>query len=171
MAERAIYIAIGSNSEPARHVSAALAKLEAGYGPLTVSPLYRSAPVGFEGPDFINGVAGGRTEAELAALRGHLKELERQAGRDQSETLATRELDLDLLLFGDAVIAQEEIVIPRPDILNYAFVLRPLAEIAPQVLHPETGRSFAWHWQHFDGERIPLQPVILSAKNGRGDRI
>ncbi|MGH8162523.1 MAG: 2-amino-4-hydroxy-6-hydroxymethyldihydropteridine diphosphokinase [Gammaproteobacteria bacterium] len=161
MAEHEIYLSIGSNIAPERHIPAALAALEAAYGPLVVSPWYRSAPVGFEGPDFINGVVRGRTGDGFARLRERLKRLERRAGRDQSKRLATRELDLDLLLFGDEIIEEDDFAIPRPDILEYAFVLRPLAEMAPEATHPATGRSFAWHWRHFMGEQIALESVSL----------
>lgn len=161
MAEREIYIAVGSNVEPERRVPAALSALESSYGPIVRSTLYRSAPVGFEGPDFINCVVRGRTDSEFAALREHLKALERLAGRAHSGRLATRELDLDLILYGREVIENDGFVIPHPDILEYAFVLCPLAELAPEGVHPQTGRSFAWHWEHFEGERLPLHPVVL----------
>ncbi|MDN5864930.1 MAG: 2-amino-4-hydroxy-6-hydroxymethyldihydropteridine diphosphokinase [Gammaproteobacteria bacterium] len=180
MPEQAIYIGIGSNVEPQRHVPAALAALGAAYGPLAISPLYRCAPVGLDGPDFINAVVRGSTLETPEALRDRLKELEREAGRDHGEKLAVRELDLDLLLYGAETVRLDGLRIPRPDILAYSFVLRPLADIAPEVIHPETGHDFAWHWAHFEGERIPLHPVELDgcgmasrkeAENGRGDRI
>ena len=159
MPEREIYIAIGSNIEPERHVPAALAALDAAYGPLVCSSLYRSAPIGFSGPDFVNCVVRGRTDAAPAFLREHLKTLELLAGRAHSDKLITRELDLDLLLYGEELIEGDGFIIPRPDILDYAFVLRPLAEIAPAAVHPKTGRSFAWHWAHFEGEKVPLEPI------------
>ncbi len=176
MNEREIFLSIGSNIAPERHVPAALGALEAAFGSIEVSPLYRSAPVGFEGPDFVNAVVRCHTALPLARLQAQLKALEREAGRNHSERLATRELDLDILLFGDEVITTERgPVIPRPDVLEYAFVLRPLVDIAAGKTHPETGRTFAWHWRHFTGERIALEPVpleVLEGKpNGRGDRI
>ncbi|MGH8224598.1 MAG: 2-amino-4-hydroxy-6-hydroxymethyldihydropteridine diphosphokinase [Gammaproteobacteria bacterium] len=161
MPERDIYIAIGSNIEPERHVPAAITDLDAAYGPLVCSTLYRCAPVGFAGPDFINCVVRGKTDLPLAPLREHLKTMERLAGRDHSSRSAARELDLDLLLYGEEVIESEGFIVPRPDILDYAFVLRPLAEIAPEAMHPTTGRSFAWHWAHFEGEKVPLESVAL----------
>lgn len=168
MPEQTFYIGIGSNVEPQRHVPAALVALETVYGPLRVSTLYRCAPVGIEGPDFINAVVGGRSTEPPAALRDHLKSIERKAGRNHDERLMARELDLDLLLFGEQVISTDGLLLPRPDILDYAFVLRPLAEIAPHVVHPETGHDFAWHWKNFAGEHVPLYPVELAGCEYKG---
>jgi len=159
--EQDIYIAIGSNVEPLRHIPAALAALDAVCGPLVCSPAYRSHPVGFEGPDFVNCVVRGRASQSPEELTARFKALEQLAGRRRRPPNSSRELDLDLALYGDAVIRREGITIPRPDVLGYAFVLRPLAELAPQARHPETGRSFAWHWEHFRGERIALERVAL----------
>jgi 2-amino-4-hydroxy-6-hydroxymethyldihydropteridine diphosphokinase len=167
MTERDIYVGLGSNIDPQRHMSAALQALSRDYGPLTVSTLYRSEPLGMEGPDFINAVVGFASDVSLDALRARLKTLERESGRDHAAKLAGRELDLDLLLYGDQTIGTGELVIPRPDVLDYAFVLRPLAEIAPTKLHPVTGRGYAWHWEHFEGRQIALAPIIVgSAKAG-----
>lgn len=159
MTERDIYLGIGSNITPQRHVSAALQALSRDYGPLTVSTLYRSEPLGMEGADFINAVVGFVSDVSLDALRRRLKVLERESGRDHSEKLAGRELDLDLLLYGNETISTGELVVPRPDVLEYAFVLRPLAEIAPTKRHPVTERTYAWHWDHFEGAHVALEPI------------
>lgn len=180
MPEESVYIGIGSNVEPERHVPEALADLEGACGPLVVSTLYRCEPLGLEGPDFINAVVGGRSAESPGALRNHLKWMEREAGRQRGARLAARELDLDLLLYDDLVVREDRLRIPRPDVLEYAFVLRPLAEIAPRAVHPETGRDFAWHWAHFQGRPLALRPVRLEgsamhaerpAASGRGDGI
>ncbi|HYW77317.1 MAG TPA: 2-amino-4-hydroxy-6-hydroxymethyldihydropteridine diphosphokinase [Gammaproteobacteria bacterium] len=162
MNEIEAYIGVGSNIEPELHIANVLAALEHRHGPIRTSPLYRSAPVGFEGPPFINGVILINSRLGLDALIEDLKGLERQSGRNhQSEGMGSRELDLDLLLYGESVVHRNDLVLPRPDILKYPFVLRPLAELAPTRLHPETGRSFAWHWEHFAGIPAELEPVTL----------
>lgn len=161
MAEADVYVAVGSNVDPRRHLPAALAALSAAYGTVRRSPAYRSAPVGFDGPDFVNCVVHFRSTAAPEDLIRHLKSLEVLAGRHGAQTNASRELDLDLILYGDAVIAGDGVAIPRTDVLRYAFVLRPLAELAPNGVHPQTGRTFAWHWAHFEGESVRLEAVTL----------
>lgn len=163
MVERDIYIAIGSNVAPERHIPGALAALAADYPPLARSRTYRSAAVGFAGSDFVNCVVRGRTGLPPEEVVERLKALESLTGRRRDGGVGPRELDLDLLLYGDAIVRRADLRIPRPDILRYAFVLRPLAEIAAQVRHPETGRRFDWHWAHFDGEPLELVAVDLAA--------
>lgn len=162
MNEVEAYIGVGSNIEPELHVANALAALQRSLGPIAVSPLYRSAPVGFEGDPFINGVVRATSRAGLDALIEELKSLERHSGRNRrGGGMGSRELDLDLLLYGESILYRDELALPRPDILRYPFVLRPLAELAPARLHPETGRTFAWHWKHFAGIPADLEPVTL----------
>ncbi|HEX5314303.1 MAG TPA: 2-amino-4-hydroxy-6-hydroxymethyldihydropteridine diphosphokinase [Gammaproteobacteria bacterium] len=161
MPERDIYIAIGSNIEPARHIPAAVAELARFYAPLARSPAYRSRALGFDGPDFVNCVVRGRSNASAATVVARLKELERAHGRREDDAIGSRALDLDLILYGTEVIAGPTLTVPRPDILEYAFVLRPLAELAPHLAHPQTGRDFAWHWRHFVGAGLPLAPESL----------
>lgn len=164
MSEVEAYIGVGSNIDPETHITNALAGLRQDLGPIAVSPLYRSAPVGFEGEAFINGVVRVCSRAGLDSLIKDLKTLERRSGRNQrSEGIGPRELDLDLLLYGDCVLHRDGLALPRPDILRYPFVLRPLAELAPARLHPETGQTFAWHWEHFTGIPAELEPVTLPA--------
>ena len=98
MNEVEAYIGVGSNIEPELHVANALAALQRSLGPIAVSPLYRSAPIGFDGDAFINGVARVTSRAGLDALVEDLKSLERQSGRSRrGEGMGARELDLDLL--------------------------------------------------------------------------
>jgi 2-amino-4-hydroxy-6-hydroxymethyldihydropteridine diphosphokinase len=96
------------------------------------SGLYRSAPVEAAGPDFINAVVEIVTELSAPALLGALQALELAAGRLRPYRNAPRILDLDLLLYGEGRIASAALVVPHPRMADRAFVLRPLAEIAPQ---------------------------------------
>ncbi|MGH8127589.1 MAG: 2-amino-4-hydroxy-6-hydroxymethyldihydropteridine diphosphokinase [Gammaproteobacteria bacterium] len=157
------YIGVGSNIDPERHIPVALRGLRSAFDKIDMSPAYRSPPLGFEGADFINCVVGIDCDLDTAALIEKLKALEASAGRQTRAATGSRELDLDLLLYGEQVIHIEGTILPRPDVLEYAFVLRPLAELAPAFTHPETGRTLAWHWENFTGEAVALTPVALNS--------
>ena len=96
------------------------------------SSLYRSAPVDAGGPDYINAVVELSTSLTAPELLARLQAIEQAAGRERAYRNAPRTLDLDLLLFGDARIASETLQVPHPRMEQRAFVLRPLAEIAPR---------------------------------------
>jgi 2-amino-4-hydroxy-6-hydroxymethyldihydropteridine diphosphokinase len=138
------YVSIGSNIDKARHVRAAVRALHARYGPLTVSRVYESAPVGFDGESFYNLVVGFDTAADADAVVDELARIEAANGRRRDGgRYGPRTLDLDLLLYGDTVRHDARSRLPHPDILAYPFVLRPLAEIAPDERHPESGLTYA----------------------------
>ena len=166
MADVAVYIGVGSNIAPERHVPMALDALRSAFGGIACSPAYRSPPLGFEGEDFINCVVRIDSRMEVAELVAHLKTLESRAGRQTRTAPGSRELDLDLLLYGDRVIDLGAIRLPRPDVLDYAFVLRHLADLAPALVHPVTGRSLAWHWANFEGKAVMLTPAVLDGIDG-----
>jgi 2-amino-4-hydroxy-6-hydroxymethyldihydropteridine diphosphokinase len=108
---------------------------------LAASSLYRSAPVGVgEQPDFINAVVKVETELSARELLEELLTAEARFGRDRPSPGAPRTLDLDLLLHGDQVIAEPGLAVPHPRMHERAFVLMPLAEIAPDISIPRTGR-------------------------------
>ncbi len=162
MPEVEAYIGVGSNIDPQRHIPAALQALRTTFGTLDRSPAYRSLPLSFEGADFINCVVRITSRLDVTALIADLKVLESSAGRQTRAASRSRELDLDLLLYGDGIIHRDGIALPRPDVLEYAFVLRPLAELAPAFRHPLTGHNLAWHWKHFEGVAITLTPATSS---------
>jgi 2-amino-4-hydroxy-6-hydroxymethyldihydropteridine diphosphokinase len=133
----AAYVALGSNLGDARQaVLAAMDRLDALTGSKVVarSSLYRTAPVGATGPDFINAVV--RLDTHLAAIEllEALLGVEQEAGRERPWPNAPRTLDLDLLLYGDARIDTSRLTVPHPRMSERAFVLVPLAEIAPQLV-------------------------------------
>jgi len=125
-----------------RQVEGALAEL-ACWGPLRISSLYRTEPLGDpDQPWFVNAVAELETEESPARLLARLKDLERRAGRPrESLRWAPRVLDLDLLLLGDGVVTSPELELPHPALSTRRFVLEPLAELAPEVRDPRSGRS------------------------------
>ena len=155
-----VYLGIGSNVAREANIAGALELLRERFAPLTVSPVYESKAVGFDGPSFHNLVVGFDTDLDLLALHGALSEVEHRHGRrPETPRYAPRPLDLDILLYGNRVFRTNGIEVPRRDILEYAFVLRPLADIAPDLRHPANGRRIADLWQAFDQTAQPLWPI------------
>jgi 2-amino-4-hydroxy-6-hydroxymethyldihydropteridine diphosphokinase len=139
------YVGIGANlGDPAAQVRGAIAALAAlpGTRLAAASSLYRTAPIGYaDQPEFVNAVAALDTALAPHALLDALQAIERRAGRERSFRNAPRTLDLDLLLYGDAAIADAALTVPHPRMHERAFVLAPLAEIAPDASIPGHGRA------------------------------
>ena len=128
-------IALGANlGDAARAVTGAMAAIDAlpFTRVLARSRLWRSAPVQAQGPDFINAVVRVSTGLSAPALLAALQGIEQAAGRERPYRNAPRTLDLDLLLYGDARIQSAALTVPHPRMGARAFVLRPLAEVAPE---------------------------------------
>jgi 2-amino-4-hydroxy-6-hydroxymethyldihydropteridine diphosphokinase len=146
-----IYISIGSNVERESNVRKALQLLTECFNTLHCSSIYETVPVGFSGALFYNLVVMFRTDLLPAEVVVELKQIENQCGRDRTQQkFSNRSVDLDLLLYDDLIINQGKVNIPRDEILRYAFVLEPLAEIAPQLKHPQLGINYAQLWKDFD---------------------
>lgn len=155
-----VFVAVGSNVEPVRHLRAALAALADRYGLLRLSRIYRNAPVGFEGADFLNMVVGFDTDEPVESVARCLAAIEAANGRAQGEAkYAPRTLDLDLLLYGEMCGKAGDVQLPRDEITRYAFVLKPLADLAPEHCHPVSGNRYADLWGRFDANAHPLEPV------------
>jgi 2-amino-4-hydroxy-6-hydroxymethyldihydropteridine diphosphokinase len=157
-----VYLSLGSNIEPERHLRAAIEELRAQFGDLRVSSVVRTEAVGFQGPAFLNLAIGLDTDWTAQQLDRWLHVLEDRHGRRRDVArYSSRTLDVDIVLFGDQVVSGPgHLQIPRNE-LEHAFVLAPLAEIAPQALHPLSGRTLDELWRaHPDHgkalERIPL---------------
>ncbi len=138
------YVGLGANlGDPAVRVRAAIAALSQlpGTRLVAASSLYRTAPIGYlEQPDFVNAVAAVDTNLAAATLLAALRGIEAVHGRERPFPNAPRTLDLDLLLYGGETIAEPELVVPHPRMHERAFVLAPLAEIAPDAVIPGRGR-------------------------------
>lgn len=162
------YISIGSNINKDEHVPASLLALEQLFGELTISSIYESEPVGFTGDVFYNLVVGFDSDLEVKVVAKQLRQIELDNGRTRdSRKFAARTLDLDLILYGDLIINDGRLQIPRDEIEHYAFVLEPLAEIAPDLKHPITQVSYAELWQQFDKSDLKqkrIAPFWSSAK-------
>lgn len=157
-----IYAGLGSNIDPERHLGKAIEALRHRYGRIDLSPVYRNPAVGFVGDDFLNLVIRFRSEHPPAELERSFPEMERAAGRRKPATAGApefgpRTLDLDLLLYGARVDPAARL--PRNDILRHAFVLRPLADLAPDLVHPLTGRTMADHWRAVEARSPSMQRV------------
>ncbi len=146
-----VYLSIGSNIDREKNIPSALKELEDLFGELEVSNVYETAAVGFEGPPFYNLAIIFYSEKPVREIAKILREIEIRHGRTQkSEKFSGRTLDLDILLYGDLILRDDKLQIPRDDILRYAFVLEPLAEIAPDQRHPVTHERFSDLWNNFD---------------------
>jgi 2-amino-4-hydroxy-6-hydroxymethyldihydropteridine diphosphokinase len=151
------WLSLGSNLDPQRRIPAALEALRGCFGELVVSPIYESEAVGFSGDNFHNLVVGIETRLPHSELVRQLRQIETQHGRVRgAEKFSSRTLDIDLLTYGDRIIDEVGVQVPRDEILRYAFVLLPLSEVAPYERHPLTGQTYGELWAGFDASEQPL---------------
>lgn len=168
------WISIGSNIDRERNVNGALRDLRAHFGEMLVSPIYETVAVGFDGDAFFNLVVGIDTGQRPAQLHRIMHEIEARYGRQRSGArFSSRTLDLDLLTYGDEITDEGGKPLPRDEILRYAFVLAPLADVAPEAVHPVSGMSYAMLWRRYagddrDGLRRIEDPSWLTGPGGPG---
>ena len=161
-----VFVSIGSNIDRENNIRGALRELRAHYGSLVVSRVYESKAEGFTGDDFYNLVVAFDTKETIEQIKESLRQTETRFGRARTGNRhGSRTLDLDLLLYGDVVRHDATVNLPHPDIDHYAFVLGPLAEIAPQRQHPETGQSLAQMWEKFEKSSQKIQAVKMDTSN------
>ncbi|MGR8931341.1 MAG: 2-amino-4-hydroxy-6-hydroxymethyldihydropteridine diphosphokinase [Gammaproteobacteria bacterium] len=145
------FISIGSNIDKEVNIPSSLKALTQAFGQIQRSSVYETEPVGFAGDSFYNLVV--RFESALGAkeVARQLKQIELDHGRKHdSQKFSARTLDLDLILYGDQIISDGRLQIPRDEIERYAFVLEPLAEIASSEQHPISGKTYGELWRQFD---------------------
>jgi 2-amino-4-hydroxy-6-hydroxymethyldihydropteridine diphosphokinase len=160
----AVYVAAGSNVDPERHLREALAQLEREFPGVRFSSWYRNRAVGFDGDDFINLVAGFDTALPVHAVLERLQSIEARCGRARAAPRwAPRSMDLDVLLYGDLVCEQPGLKLPRPDLVKRAYMLGPLAELAPEVRHPTAGLTIGELWRGFDQAAHPLERLCSAS--------
>ncbi len=152
------YLSLGSNQSPDIHLPQAIAELRARFGDVIVSPTYRTPAEGFDGPDFLNAAAIIETGLDIVALDAWLHALEDAHGRRRDvPRFSSRPLDIDIVFYDDRVFrGPGNLQVPRPE-LRHAFVLKPLADIAPDYRDPISGRTLAELWAaHPDHDAPPL---------------
>jgi 2-amino-4-hydroxy-6-hydroxymethyldihydropteridine diphosphokinase len=142
-----VYIALGGNIEPAVRLTEAARALKARFPDVRFSACYRNAAVGFEGADFLNAAAEFSSELSVVEVLQALHAIEALCGRSRNDPkFGPRAMDMDLLLYGDQVGSGPGYTLPRPDLVRQAYMLGPMAELAPQVRHPLAGQSIASLW-------------------------
>ncbi len=142
------WLSLGSNIAPRANLRAAISALHARFDNVVVSALYRTAAVGFDGPDFLNAAAGIDCDLEPVALDDWLHALEHAYGRERDgPRFGDRPLDIDIVFYDDLILeGPGNLQIPRPE-LRHAFVLKPLVDIAPDLVDPRSGRTLTQLWQ------------------------
>jgi len=155
-----IYISIGSNIDAENNVRIAIHALQDHYGKLILSSVYESEAVGFDGDNFLNLVVGLKTDEDVHTVATTLRKIEDENGRTRDgPRFSSRIVDLDLLLYDDLILKEESLELPRDEITKNAFVLLPLEEIAPQLIHPISGNTMCDPWMSFDKESQKLWVV------------
>ena len=153
-----IWVSLGSNIDREANIRAAVSELSRLLGDGIVSPVYETDAEGFEGPAFYNLVTGYETDRPPAELIALFRELEERLGRKRSNArFDSRTIDIDLLTWGDMVAEVSGKQLPRDDIADYAFVLKPLSDLAPDEDHPALHKSYRQMWEEFTPKPVMRQ--------------
>jgi len=156
------FVAIGSNVDPTLHLRQAASALRREFPTARFSPCYRNAAFGFQGADFLNAVVGFETQLSITALLAALRRIEFECGRGpQDPKWGPRAIDLDLLLYDAVVGSGAGYVLPRPDLTRRAYMLGPLAQLAPEFPYPPAGPTIAQLWQSYPQHEAALQRTGL----------
>jgi 2-amino-4-hydroxy-6-hydroxymethyldihydropteridine diphosphokinase len=154
-----IFISLGSNIDKAHYMRQGIAALHNIIPNLSVSDVFESESVGFDGSNFYNLVCGGQTSLNVDEVCQALRQIEVDNGRVRSaKKFSSRTLDLDLLVFDD-LITDQPAQLPRDEIDKNAFVLWPLAQIAPNVMHPVLKQTYHSLWHSYDKSQQSLWAV------------
>jgi 2-amino-4-hydroxy-6-hydroxymethyldihydropteridine diphosphokinase len=157
-----VFVAAGSNVEPEKNLARACREITWTWPDAIFSRAYRNKAVGFEGPDFINMVLGFKSDDRIETVLTRLRDIEVICGRARnSPKWASRAMDLDVLLFGSRVEKTDDYILPRPDLLKRPYMLGPMAEIAPAVMHPTAHKTIAELWREFDRDAHTMVPVSI----------
>jgi 2-amino-4-hydroxy-6-hydroxymethyldihydropteridine diphosphokinase len=163
-----VYLGLGSNKNASYYLGRALTALQETFGELHISPVYESESVGFKGSNFFNLAVRIDTECPVRSLLEKLRTIENANDRDRSAPkFSSRTLDIDILFYGDWVGERDGIVLPRPEILENAFVLQPLCDLAPALTHPVKRQTMAELWARYDKQKQRLWRTDFTWRNSR----
>jgi 2-amino-4-hydroxy-6-hydroxymethyldihydropteridine diphosphokinase len=157
-----VFLGLGSNLDREKNIRAGLLALKNSFGDLKISSIYESESVGFKGSNFYNLVVSLQTDLAIAELLETLKKIEDENGRVRiGPKYSPRTLDIDILTYGDFVGEEAGVGLPRAEITENAFVLLPLAELAPYDLHPALKKSYTELWASYDQNAQVLWKIDL----------
>ncbi|APR68151.1 MAG: 2-amino-4-hydroxy-6-hydroxymethyldihydropteridine diphosphokinase [Thalassolituus sp.] len=152
-----VFLGIGANLDPMMNIRMGLARLAQDFKVVQVSPWYQSPALGFSGPDFINLVIEIESNMSVADLSAQLKQIETDFGRAANAVkYSSRALDVDILLVDDLCGEFDGIELPRNDIWQCAFVLKPLLDLVPKAICPKSGETFASYWPAVANQTLQL---------------
>jgi 2-amino-4-hydroxy-6-hydroxymethyldihydropteridine diphosphokinase len=141
------WLGLGSNVNAETNIRAGIGELRTTFVDVALSPVYASKAVGFTGDDFINLVARVETSMTPLELRDYLRDLEDRHGRKRDvPKFSDRSLDIDILIYDDLVVYSPRLEIPRYEVLKFAHVLKPLADLDPELVHPSERCTMAQLW-------------------------
>jgi 2-amino-4-hydroxy-6-hydroxymethyldihydropteridine diphosphokinase len=158
------WLGLGSNVDAEANITAGIEELKHRFKNVRLSPLYKSESVGFDGDDFINLVASVESDMHPVDLREYLRDLEDRHGRKRDvPKFSDRSLDIDILLYDDLVVYSPLLEIPRAEILKFAHVLKPLADLDPDLIHPVELRPMKEIWENsgLDGSCLSVLEIAV----------
>jgi 2-amino-4-hydroxy-6-hydroxymethyldihydropteridine diphosphokinase len=157
-----VTVSVGSNINREHNVRLALQALRDQYGEIRISPVYETEAVGFDGDDFLNLVVAFNSDQPPDGITVKLKNIEDCIGRDrQQPRFSARMIDLDLLTYDDLVCHDEDIQLPREEILKHAFVLKPLSDLIPEERHPLAGKTYLQLWNEMRNHAERIEEIEL----------
>jgi len=158
-----VYVSLGSNVDRQVNIVKAVRAMRAVFDEIQISPVYSSTAVGFDGDDFLNLVVGFETSDPVQQVVASFRQIEDDLGRDRSKPrYSPRPIDLDILIYDNLILDETGIQIPRREILKSSFVLKPLQDLIPDYLHPESGISFGELWRSMAPGDPQLEQVELN---------
>jgi 2-amino-4-hydroxy-6-hydroxymethyldihydropteridine diphosphokinase len=156
------FLGLGSNIQARQNIASGIGALRERFRRVDLSPVYQTVPFGFEGDDFINLVARIETELSPLELKNFLHQLEDQHARNRNAPkFSARTLDIDILLYDDLYLLSPELELPREELLEAAYVLKPLADLAPELRHPVVRKTIAELWEEFPGKTAAMKQITL----------